>query len=128
MKVWVPNMLVKLLFTLMIVLAVALIFRTKRSKSKTGTEETESGNTQNISSQTILYTLLGLIISVSILIFFMVWSNQHQIINIQVTDGQGQITTYQAYSKTIKGRKFVTLDGVDVVLGENDRVEMIQKK
>ena len=121
-------MLLKILYTLIVILAVAVIFRTKKSAGGTKIEESKSGNTHNISPQTILYTLLGLIVAVSILIFFMVWSDQHQIINIQVTDGQGKVTTYQAHRKTIEGRKFLTLDGVSVVLGESDRVEMIDQK
>jgi hypothetical protein len=73
----------------------------------------------------VIYTLLGLIIAISILVFVLHWSDQRQIINIRVTNSQGETINYQAYRKTIEGRRFTTLDGVDVTLGTSDRVEML---
>ena len=119
-------MLLKILFTLAVILAVAVIFRvknpTKKSPPPSAATDRSGGG---VSSRAVIYTLLGLIISISILIFVLHWSDQRQIINIRVTNSQGETINYQAYRKTIEGRRFTTLDGVDVTLGTSDRVEML---
>ena len=107
-------------------LAVAVIFRVKNQPQKLtppGAATDRSGG--GVSSRAVIYTLLGLIISISILIFVLHWSNQRQIINIRVTNSQGETTNYQAYRKSIEGRRFTTLGGIDVTVGASDRVEML---
>ena len=119
-------MLLKVLFTLAVVLAVAVIFRVKNQPQKPPPPDAATGRSGGgVSSRAVIYTLLGLIISISILIFVLHWSNQRQIINIRVTNSQGETTNYQAYRKTIEGRRFTTLGGIDVTLGASDRVEML---
>ena len=121
-------MLLKVLFTLAVILAVAVIFRVKNQPQKSSLPNaTTDRSGGGVSSRAVVYTMLGLIISVSILIFVLHWSGQHQIINIRVTDSQGETINYQAYRKTIEGRRFTTLDGVDVTLGASDRVEMLDQ-
>ena len=119
-------MLLKVLFTLAVILAVAVIFRVKNQPQKPSPPNaTVDRSGGGISSRTVVYTLLGLIIAISILIFVLHWSDQRQIINIRVTNSQGETMNYQAYRKTIEGRRFTTLEGVDVTLGASDRVEML---
>ena len=119
-------MLLKVLFTLAVILAVAVIFRVKNQPEKPPSSNAATDRTGGgVSSRAVIYTLLGLIISISILIFVLHWSDQRRIINIRVADSQGEITTYQAYRKSIEGRRFTTLDGVDVTLGASDRIEML---
>ena len=122
-------MLIKVLFTLGIIIAVALIFRVKTQRStppqSTTTKATDSSS--GVSSRFIVYTLLVLILSISSLVFMLHWSGQHQIVNIQITNNQGQVVNYQAYRKSIRGRRFTTLDGVAVTLGASDRIEMLEQ-
>ena len=118
-------MLLKILFTLAVILAVAVIFRVKNQTQKSPPPNAATDPSGGVSSRAVIYTLLGLIISISILIFVLHWSNQRQIINIRVTSSQGETTNYQAYRKTIEGRRFTTLGGIDVTLGASDRVEML---
>ena len=119
-------MLLKVLFTLAVILVVAVIFRVKNQPQKPPPLDAVTGRSGGgLSSRAVIYTLLGLIISISILIFVLHWSDQRQIINIRVTNSQGETINYQAYRKTIEGRRFTTLDGVDVTLGASDRVEML---
>ena len=122
-------MLLKILFTLAVMLAVAVIFRAKSQGQKPlPPDAATDGSGGGVSSRAVIYTLLGLIISISILIFVLHWSNQRQIINIRVTNSQGETTSYQAYRKTIEGRRFTTLGGIDVTLGASERVEMRDQK
>ena len=119
-------MLLKVLFTLAVILAVAVIFRVKNQPQKSSPPNAATDHSGGgVSSRAVIYTLLGLIISISILIFVLHWSNQRQIINIRVTNSQGETTNYQAYRKSIEGRRFTTLGGIDVTLGASDRVEML---
>ena len=119
-------MLLKVLFTLAVILAVAVIFRVKNQPLKPPPPDAATDRSRaGVSSRAVIYTLLGLIIAISILVFVLHWSDQRQIINIRVTNSQGETINYQAYRKTIEGRRFTTLDGVDVTLGTSDRVEML---
>ena len=118
-------MLLKIFITLAVILAVALIFRVKQPKRATSSTEQKQPEKSAVSSSIVVYTLLGLIVSISILIFVLNWTEQHRIINIRITSSQGEITNYQAYQKDVEGRKFLTLDGVNVALGASDRVEML---
>lgn len=121
-------MLTKVLFTLIVIVAVALIFRQKTEARRGDGRRRQRTPQTGIQSKTIVYAILGLIIAISALLFFLHWQNQHRIINIIVTDGSGATATYQAYKKSIEGRSFVTLDGREVTLGDNDRVEMTSAK
>ena len=121
-------MLTKIIFTLAVIVIVALIFRTKKRPPRvhhTIDNEKESGS---ISAQFVAYTLLALVIATSALVFVLHWKEQHQIMNIQVTDSQGQSVTFQAYKKSIDGRQFTTLDDVAVTLGADDRIEILDEK
>ena len=71
-----------------------------------------------------VFAILALLVVLSGLIFMLHWQNEHQIINIQVSDANGHTTHYQAYKKSIQGRKFETLEGIQVTLGDSDRLEM----
>lgn len=118
-------MLTKILFTLLVIIAVAVIFRHK-TRARTGNERQRPPRAAEggIRSSTVIYAIGALIIVISALLFVLHWQNQHQIVNIEVTDSGGNTTAYQAYKKSIEGRNFVTLDGREVTLGDNDRVEM----
>jgi hypothetical protein len=118
-------MITKILFTLLVIVGVALAFRQKsetRLKKKPPAKKPEGE--KGIQSKTVIYAILGLILAISTLLFVIHWQNQHEIVNIRVTDGSGNVVSYQAYKKSIDGRRFVTLDGREVALGDSDRVEM----
>jgi hypothetical protein len=120
-------MLTKILFTLLVIIVVAVVFRHK-TQSRVVTRQSPGDSTSDsgigIQGKTIIYAILGLILVLSGLFFLLHWQDQHQIVNIQVTDSSGVTAAYQAYKKSIQGRSFVTLDGREVTLGSNDRVEM----
>ena len=122
-------MLIKVLFTVGVIIAVAIIFRVKSQAQNSPRSRTKEANNSSggVSSRVVVYTLLGLILSISALLFIRHWSGQHRIVNIRVTDSQGEIANYQAYRKTIEGRRFTTLDGVDVTLGASDRFEKVEQ-
>jgi len=117
--------LTKILFTLLVIIAVAVIFRHK-TRARTGVDRQRPPRAAEggIRSSTVIYAIGALIVVLSALLFVLHWQDQHQIVNIEVTGSGGNTIAYQAYKKSIEGRKFVTLDGREVTLGDNDRVEM----
>ncbi len=120
-------MLTKILFTLAVILVVALVFRVKNTSAKA--VKPAAAQTQNskggVSAAMVAYTLLGLVIAISALVFVLHWQDQHQVIDIQVTNSQGNALKYQAYKKAIEGRRFTTIDGVSVDLADSDRIEIL---
>ena len=120
-------MLTKILFTLAVILVVALVFRVKNTPAKP--VKPTAAQTQNrkggVSAAMVAYTLLGLVIAISALVFVLHWQDQHQVIDIQVTNSQGNALKYQAYKKAIEGRRFTTIDGVSVDLADSDRIEIL---
>ena len=120
-------MLTKILFTLAVILVVALVFRVKNTPAKAA--KPAAAQTQNskggVSAAMVAYTLLGLVIAISALVFVLHWQDQHQVIDIQVTNSQGNALKYQAYKKAIEGRRFTTIDGVSVDLADSDRIEIL---
>ena len=118
-------MLTKILFTLAVIIAVALIFRVKSQTTRPAEPSDDDQAAGGVSARFVAYTLLGLVIATSALVFVLHWNEQHRIMNIQVTDSQGQSITYQAYKKSIDGRQFMTLDGIAVTLGADDRIEIL---
>lgn len=121
-------MLIKIIFTLAVIVIVALIFRTKAQPARPRHPIDDDKNSGGVSARFVAYTLLALVIATSALVFVLHWNEQHRIMNIQVTDSQGQSLTYQAYKKSIDGRRFTTLDDVAVTLGADDRIEILDEK
>ena len=121
-------MLTKIIFTLAVIIIVALIFRTKTQPARLRHPIDNDKDSGGISARFVAYTLLALVIATSALVFVLHWNEQHRIMNIQVTDSQGQSVTYQAYKKSIDGRRFTTLDDVGVTLGADDRIEILDEK
>jgi|TARA_B110000014_G_scaffold260657_1_gene250833 hypothetical protein len=119
-------LLTKILFTLAVILVVALVFRVKNTPAKPATAVTPVPSKGGVSATMVAYTLLGLVIAISALVFVLHWQDQHQVIDIQVTNSQGEALKYQAYKKAIEGRRFTTVDGVSVDLADSDRIEILQ--
>ncbi|NKB75856.1 MAG: hypothetical protein GKR96_02150 [Gammaproteobacteria bacterium] len=132
-------MLTKILFTLLVIVGVGFFFRTKNQNLQENKNdsplEKDTGNVTNLmnptkkslSTRTVAYLMIAVLVSISILIFVISSNNDNRIVNIRIIGESGETTNYQARHKTIKGRNFETLDGKMVTLGESDRVEMIEQ-
>lgn len=119
-------MLTKILFTLAVILVVALVFRVKSTPAKSAATAKPSPSKDGVSATMVAYALLGLVIAISALVFVLHWQDQHRVIDIQVTNSQGETLKYQAYKKAIEGRQFTTIDGVSVDLADSDRIEILE--
>ena len=123
-------MLTKILFMLAVILVVALVFRVKNTPAKpVKPQAAQAPNSKGgVTAAMVAYTLLGLVIAISALVFVLHWQDQHQVIDIQVTNSQGNTLKYQAYKKSVEGRRFTTIDGVSVDLADSDRIEILENK
>ena len=120
-------MLIKILFTMAVIIVVIVFFRRKRgdapavavpAASRDGEED------RSVSPRTLAYSLLGALAGISLLVFELNRRAQNRIVDIRVIS-DGATTRYRAQRKSIKGRRFVTLDGAQVILGESDRMELL---
>lgn len=117
-------MLTKILFTIVVVVGVALFFRTKNEPAA-ARETAAPVDEAAPSTRTLAYILIAILVTISIGVFFYKWQQDNRIVNIRVTTESGEVVNYQARHKDIDGRRFLSLDGVQVTLGTGDRVEML---
>ncbi len=117
-------MLTKILFTIVVVVGVALFFRTKNEATVSRETPPPSKETAP-STRAIAYALIGILVAISIGVFLYKWQQDNRIVNIRITTESGEVVNYQARHKDIDGRNFLSLEGVKVTLGAGDRVEML---
>ena len=116
-------MLTKIFFTLLVIIIVAIVYRTKNAQmSKQPAAAVEDSG--SLSVRAIAYMIIGALVLISTAVFVFKYQADNEIINITVISEDGKRTVYQAKQKSIKGRQFVTLDQRQVTLGESDRIEM----
>ena len=118
-------MLLKLLFTIVVVVGVALFFRNRNEPAKAPQSRAAPAEVAP-STRTVAYALVGILVAISVGVFVYKWQQDNRIINIRVTTESGEVVNYQARHKDISGRQFISLEDVSVTLGEGDRVEMLQ--
>lgn len=125
-------MLFKLLFTVTVIFGVIIFFRyqnqraARQNNNNTNNPSNENEITEQdtlVSPQTMAYSLLGILLVLSVAIFAFSWHTDNQIVTIRVI-ANGETTQYFARHKSIHGRNFVTLDGIQIALGESDRIEI----
>lgn len=117
-------MLTKILFTIAVIIVVALVFRTKAAARQPVKVVNVDESAGSLSVRTVSYIIIAMLIVVSSVIFFFKYQSDNRIVNIRVISDDGTSTVYQALQKHVKGRQFTTLDNRAVTLGESDRVEM----
>ena len=120
-------MLTKILFTLLVIIGVSFYFRTKPTKKAQAkpAQQTEQEGQVSIPTRTVAYILIGFLVLVSVGVFFFKWQSDNTILQIRVISDSGVATEYQAKQKLVKGRSFETLDGIQVNLGESERMEIL---
>lgn len=120
------TVIIKILFTIAVIIGVAIFYRQKAEATRTARPQPQ-GDDDAMPVRTLAYVLIGVLIIISVGVFAYNWQENNTVINIRVTSEGGNVVTYQAKQSEIKGRSFTTLTGLDVKLGESDRVEMLQE-
>jgi len=71
------------------------------------------------------YLLLIMMILGSGLFLYQAWQDHYRVVSVLVIDTQsGNTTQYQARRGDVEARRFVTLDGREVSVASNERIEL----
>lgn len=118
-------MLTKILFTLVVIIGVAIFYRNKAmTENQTRAKKAQAEKNDSIPTRALAYVLIGVLIAISIAVFAYNWQQNNRIFNIKVTASSGEVINYQARHQDIDGRTFVTMDGIQVSVGQDDKMEM----
>ncbi len=128
-------MLTKILFTALVVAVVYALYRFRSrtaqgaaaAPAKPAAIQSKEHSGHSRLGRIAAYGLVALIIAISSVFYYLHWREQHTVVTIRVIDGRsGNATVYKAYKKSITGSRFESLDGKTVILGEAERVEMVE--
>jgi anti-sigma-K factor RskA len=71
------------------------------------------------------YLLAIMMILGSGLFLYQMWQDHYRVVSVLVIDSQsGKTTQYQAHRGDVEARRFVTLDGREVSVASNERIEL----
>jgi hypothetical protein len=121
-------MLTKILFTALVIAVVYAVYRARSGAPATGPRRLAPVAPDNRFGRIAAYGFIGVLILVSSIFYYLHWREEHRVISIRVIDsGSGEATTYRAYRKSIKesGKRFQSLDGRTVIVGDAERVEIL---
>lgn len=119
-------MLVKILFSAAVIAGALLWLRVMRKPadaSRDADVDAEADSHDAAPSvRAVAFGLLGVVLIASLAVFALKLRHDYRIIELRITSGDA-VATYHARQKSIRGRRFTTLDGARITLGENDRIE-----
>ena len=120
-------MIGKILFTLAVILVVALIWRTRQPRQQQLVPQPRLVNPPPARRSTLRILALGvvsLMLLASGFLLYEHWRDSTEVIFIRVVDaGSGRATEYRAQRGDIEDREFLTTDGRRVFLAETERLE-----
>jgi peptidoglycan/LPS O-acetylase OafA/YrhL len=120
-------MLGKILFTLAVVLVVALVWRTRSPAPSTNRSSPRLVNPANPGRSPVRLLALAVVILMllgSVYLLYEHWRDSAEVIFIRVVDASsGRAVEYRAQRGDIRDREFVTVDGRRIVLAETERLE-----
>lgn len=119
-------MLTKILVTALVIVAVITFYRFKNATRPgiAAKRAAASLPANNRFGRMMAYGFAGFLVLASVGWYGLHWMEQHRVITIRVI-GDAGTTVYKAYNKDLKGSQFQTIDGKTVILGQNERVEII---
>lgn len=120
-------MIGKVLFTLAVVLVVALIWRT-RQEARPGEPVpprlVNPPDKRRAMIRYLAYAAVSMILAASGYLLYDHWRDSTEVIFIRVVDARsGRAVEYQASRGDIEDREFITTDGRRIVLAETERLE-----
>lgn len=120
-------MLGKILFTIAVILVVAMIWRT-RSLHQVGHRPAprllNPPAGRRLPMRVLALAVIVLMLLASGVLLYDHWRDTNEVIQIRVVDATtGRATEYRAQRGDIEDREFVTTDGRRIVLAETERLE-----
>ena len=120
-------MIGKILFTIGVILVVALIWRTRKPNALSGREPPRLINPVRETRSSVRILAISVVVVLLIASVYLVydhWRDSNEIIFIRVVDAtSGRAAEYQAQRGDIEDREFTTVDGRRIVLADTERLE-----
>jgi hypothetical protein len=119
-------MITKILFTALVILAALIFIRHKNSQTRQQSLAREAQQASERRTAMLIATaLVVLTLVVSGAIYYWHWQQDHRIVNVSVVNSHsGAIQRYQVYQAEMQGRRFRTIDGVEIHLSDAERLEV----
>lgn len=118
-------MIRQLLLTALVIVVVFLVLRWRRGPSRDAQPAARRGPSPQALAG---WALLGIMVLGASVTFYLQWSEAHEVVTIEVVDGRsGERTRYQVYRKEVGDRRFRTVDGREVSLGQSDRMVLTDR-
>tara|TARA_B110000037_G_scaffold190658_1_gene223704 strand:- start:1020 stop:1406 length:387 start_codon:yes stop_codon:yes gene_type:complete len=123
-------MLSKLFLTLAIIFLVALILK-RRPSQESGVQGAEAsakvgGERPKLSEHRLAaYLFLAIMFGLGGVVSVQKWRDDHTVVTIKLySAGESVPTQYQAFKFELDSRSFTTVDGVQVVVANDERMEL----
>ena len=126
-------MLTKILITLLIIVGTVVFVRYKKAQdqaalnrhtSRTITIQPEEESESQANIKFIAIGVLSLTLLTGTVMLFLDWQDDHRLYDIKIINPQtGNVDTYQAYKKDLRGRTFTSITGQQVAVSEMERLE-----
>lgn len=124
-------MILKILLTLAVIAAVYAWFRTKNTKQLNDLMIADRQLANHIEVKKtlwvkpLLYSLGGLVILVSVLLFYFSWVDDNTQYQVTITNPQSGVSeTFVALKKDMRGRLFITQSGREIWVSDLERIEI----
>jgi len=120
-------MLGKILFTIAVIMVVALIWRTRKPRypgERPPPRLINPPTSRQWPLKGLAVGVVTLMLLASAYLLYEQWRDSSEVIFIRVVDaGSGRTAEYRAQRGDIRDREFVTTDGRRIVLAETERLE-----
>ncbi len=120
-------MIGKILFTIGVILVVALIWRTRQPRTLNGREPPRLINPvrkTRMPVRVLAIASVAVLVLASVYLLYDYWRDNNEVIFIRVVDAaSGRTAEYQAQRGDIEDREFTTVDGRRIVLADTERLE-----
>ncbi len=121
-------MITKLLLTLGVILAAWLVLRNRQRRMRAPPPEPrlQAPPRNGVNPwKWAGYLLVVVMILGSGLFLYAEWQDRYRVVTVSVVNTQtGERIDYQAHRMDVEGRRFVTLDGLEVNVADTERIEL----
>lgn len=122
-------MITKLILTLTVIAIAWLVVRNRQQRTQAITHDSQPEAALRGSGNPLFrwgaYMLLVMLLLGSGAYLYVQWQDHARVVTVVVVDTQtGRSVSYQARRGDIEARRFVTLDGREVSVANNERIEL----
>ncbi len=119
-------MIVKILFTALIILAALIFVRYQNRQVRK--QEAECQTTPASDRRTPMIIAMGFVLLTLVIsggIYYSHWQESHRLFTVKVTNSHsGEVQSYHVYRRGIHDRRFRTIDGREVHLSDAERMDV----